>query len=52
MGASLRLQLIKIGGRVREGLQRIGLHLASSHPGQVLWALLAIPPPSRAPPRR
>ena len=45
---TLRLQLLKIGGRVREGLHRMQLHLASSHPGQVLWALLALPPPDRA----
>jgi hypothetical protein len=43
---TLRLRLLKIGGRVREWRTRIRLHLASSHPGQVLWALLALPPPT------
>jgi hypothetical protein len=38
---TLRLRLLKIGGRVRELLTRVRLHLASSHPGQPLWALLA-----------
>lgn len=40
---TLRLRLLKIGGRVREWTTRIRLHLASSHPAQVLWALLALP---------
>jgi hypothetical protein len=34
---TLRIVLIKIGGRVRELLTRVKLHLASSHPGQRLW---------------
>jgi hypothetical protein len=38
---TLRLRLLKIGGRVRELLTRVRLHLASSHPGEPLWALLA-----------
>ena len=38
---TLRLQLLKIGGRVRQLLTRVRLHLASSHPGQHLWDLLA-----------
>jgi hypothetical protein len=40
---SLRLRLIKIGGWVRETPQRLALtlHLASSHPGEPLWRLLA-----------
>jgi hypothetical protein len=38
---TLRLRLIKIGGRVRELATRVRLHLASSHPGQLLWDLLA-----------
>lgn len=40
---TLRLRLIKIGGWVRETPQRlaISLHLASSHPGEPLWHLLA-----------
>lgn len=37
---TLRLRLLKIGGRVREFLSHARLHLASSHPGQPLWALL------------
>jgi hypothetical protein len=38
---TLRLRLIKVGGRVRELLTRVRLHLASSHPGEPLWLLLA-----------
>jgi Transposase DDE domain group 1 len=38
---SLRLRLIKIGGRVRELLTKVRLHLASGHPGQALWHALA-----------
>lgn len=38
---SLRLRLIKIGGRVRELLTKIRLHLASGHPGQDLWHALS-----------
>jgi hypothetical protein len=38
---TLRLRLLKIGGRVRELLTRIRLHLATSHPSQPLWDLLA-----------
>jgi hypothetical protein len=38
---TLRLQLLKVGGRVRELADRIRLHLASSHPGEPLWAHLA-----------
>jgi hypothetical protein len=38
---TLRLQLLKIGGRVRELADRVRLHLASSHPGEPLWAHLA-----------
>jgi hypothetical protein len=41
---TLRLRVIKIGGRVRERLDRYGpdpcLHLSSHHPGQHLWSLL------------
>jgi hypothetical protein len=40
---SLRLYLIKIGGRVRQLLTRVRLHLASGHPGQRLWNALAPP---------
>jgi len=42
---TLRLRLLKIGGRVRELAARVRLHLASSHPGQHLWAALAAAPP-------
>ena len=41
---TLRLRLLKIGGRVRELLTRVRLHLATSHPGQPLWR-------ARRPPR-
>jgi Transposase DDE domain group 1 len=42
---TVRLRVIKIGGRVREWPERVRLHLASSHPGQPLWHLLAAAPP-------
>jgi hypothetical protein len=38
---TLRLWLIKIGGRVRELLTLVRMHLASGHPGQRLWRALA-----------
>jgi hypothetical protein len=38
---TLRLYLIKIGGRVRQMLTKVRLHLASGHPGQRLWQALA-----------
>ena len=38
---TLRLRLLKIGGWVRQHLHSIRLHLASSHPGEPLWHLLA-----------
>jgi hypothetical protein len=41
---TLRLQLIKIGGWVRQRGDQIRLHLASSHPGEPLWHLLASRP--------
>jgi hypothetical protein len=41
---TLRLRLIKIGGWVRERLECVRLHLASSHPGEPLWLLLASRP--------
>ena len=41
---TLRLQLLKIGGRVYQRLTRVRLALASGHPGQALWALLAASP--------
>ena len=39
--ATLRLRLLKIGGRVRQLLTRVRLALASHHPGEPLWRLLA-----------
>jgi hypothetical protein len=44
---TLRLRLLKIGGRVRELLTCVRLHLASSHPSQALWPLLAAAFPRR-----
>ncbi len=41
---SLRLRLIKIGGRVRQLADHVHLRLASSHPGEPLWRLLATRP--------
>jgi DDE family transposase len=41
---TLRLRLIKIGGRVRQLADRVHLRLASSHPGEPLWHLLAACP--------
>jgi hypothetical protein len=39
---TLRLSLIKIGGRVRELLTKVRLHLASGHPGLDLWHALSL----------
>jgi hypothetical protein len=41
---TLRLRLIKIGGLVRQRLDGIRIHLATSHPGQPLWEMLASRP--------
>jgi hypothetical protein len=41
---TLRLHLLKIGGWVRQHLGAVSLHLASSHPGEPLWDLLATRP--------
>ena len=41
---TLRLRLLKIGGRVRQLADRIRLHLASSHPGEPLWHALVVRP--------
>ena len=41
---TLRLRLIKIGGRVRQFAGHVHLRLASSHPGEPLWRLLAARP--------
>lgn len=37
---TLRLRVIKIGGRVRELLRKVRLHLASGHPGRSSWQTL------------
>ena len=39
---TLRLRLLKLGGRVWELGDRVRLRLASSHPGQFLWDRLAL----------
>ncbi len=39
---TLRLLLIKVGGRVRQLLTRIKVHLASGHPAQRLWQALGM----------
>jgi hypothetical protein len=39
---TLRLRLVKIGGRVRELLTKIRLHLATGHPGRSLWHALSM----------
>ncbi len=41
---TLRLRLLNVGGWVRQKVQGIRLHLASSHPGAPLWHLLASRP--------
>lgn len=41
---TLRLWLLKVGGWVRRHREGIRLHLASSHPGEPLWFLLASRP--------
>lgn len=41
---TLRLRVLKVGGRVRELLTRVRLHLASSHPAEPLWRALATRP--------
>jgi hypothetical protein len=38
---TLRLMVLKIGGRVMQRADQVRLRLASSHPGQALWRLLA-----------
>lgn len=38
---TLRVRLLKIGGRVRQLPSRVHLRLASSHPGEPLWHRLA-----------
>jgi hypothetical protein len=41
---TLRLRLIKIAGWVKQRLNHIRVHLASSHPGEPLWRALALRP--------
>jgi hypothetical protein len=38
---TLRLKVVKIGGRVLQQAEQVRLRLASSHPGQMFWQLLA-----------
>lgn len=38
---TLRLLVVKVGGRVRQLLTKVRLHLASGHPGQRLWNALS-----------
>lgn len=44
---TLRVRLLKLGGRVRELLTCVRLHLASSHPAQPLWLAFASRPHRR-----
>ncbi|MDP9411991.1 MAG: IS1380 family transposase [Actinomycetota bacterium] len=39
---TLRVRLVKVGGRVRELKTKIRMHLASGHPGQSLWHVLCL----------
>ena len=39
---TLRLLLIKVGGRVRELLRKVRMHLATGHPGQSSWHALSL----------
>jgi hypothetical protein len=39
---TLRLVLIKVGGRVRELMTKIRMHLAYGHPGQSWWNALSL----------
>ena len=45
---TLRLRVVKIGGRVRRLPTKVRLHLASGHPGQRLWRALAARGPEEA----
>jgi hypothetical protein len=38
---TLRLKVIKIGGRVKQLVRKIRVHLASGHPGRRMWQALA-----------
>jgi hypothetical protein len=37
----VRLRLVKVGGRVRQLHTKVRMHLASGHPGQRWWKVLA-----------
>lgn len=37
---TVRLRLVKVGGRVRQLLGKVRVHLAFGHPGQRLWRVL------------
>ena len=39
---TLRLRLVRISGRVRQLTTHVHLRLASHHPGESLWHLLAV----------
>lgn len=39
---TLRLVLIKVGGRVRELMTKVRMHLACGHPGQSWWHALSL----------
>jgi len=39
---NLRLQLLKIGGRVKRSARRVVLHLSASHPWRDQWCKLAM----------
>jgi hypothetical protein len=39
---TLRLRLVKVGGRIRELATKVRLHLASGYPGQSLWHALSL----------
>ncbi|MDP9481457.1 MAG: transposase [Actinomycetota bacterium] len=41
---TLRLSLVKIGGRVRQSLTKVRLRLSSAHPGQRFWHALVNSP--------
>jgi hypothetical protein len=45
---TLRLMLVKNGGRARQLLTKVRLHLASGHPGQRLWHALPLADPELA----
>src|SRR5262249_3740892 len=47
---TLRLRLLQIGGGVKPRARDFRLRLASSHPGEALWALLAARPLAAARP--